>query len=147
LPRIGLRVRTMTFDEAVARARDVLAERAGTATALPVARLDGQPGYWLVTIDGDERTLAFAAIGEGGELVGAGRPARRGRHLAVDAARAREIAGAPAGAASRLVWFASRASASPLYPLWEVERAGASAWVDLGGTLFAERPGPGRPGG
>jgi hypothetical protein len=136
----------MTSDEAVARARAVLAERAGAATALPVARLDGQPAYWLVTIDDHERTLAVAAIGEDGELVGAGRPVRPGRHLAVDAARAREIAGARADAASRLVWFASRASASPLYPLWEVEQAGSSAWVDLGGTLLVERPGPGGPG-
>jgi hypothetical protein len=136
----------MTSDEAVARARDVLAEPAGVATALPVTRLDGGPAYWLVTIDDDERTLAVAAIGEDRELVGAGRPARRGRHLAVDAARARTIASVPADAASRLVWFASRASASPLYPLWEVERAAASAWVDLGGTLFTERPAPDCPG-
>jgi hypothetical protein len=136
----------MIADEAVARAREVLAERAGVATALPVTRLDGHPPYWLVTIDDLERTLGVAAIGEDGELVGAGRPSAPGRHLTLDGVRAREIARVPATAASRLVWFASRASASPLFPLWEVTRAGAPVWVAMDGTLFTEPPGDSGPG-
>ena len=136
----------MTSDEAIARAREVLAERAGVATATPVARLDGHPSYWLVTIDDVEGTLAVAAIGENGELIGAGRPSRPGRHLIIDVALAREIAGVPPAAASRLVWFASRASASPLFPLWEVTRAGGPVWVAMDGTLFTARPGDAGPG-
>jgi hypothetical protein len=136
----------MTSDEAIARAREVLAERAGVATAMPVARLDGHPSYWLVTIDDVEGTLAVAAIGENGELIGAGRPSGPGRHINIDAVRAREIARVPPTAASRLVWFASRASASPLFPLWEVTRAGAPVWIAMDGTLYTERPGDSGPG-
>ncbi|MDX6720026.1 MAG: hypothetical protein QOJ63_2280 [Solirubrobacteraceae bacterium] len=136
----------MTADAAVARARAVLAEGAGVATAMVVTRLDGHPSYWLVTIDDVDRTLAVAAIGEDGQIVGAGRPSRAGRHVTVDAVRAREIAGAPANAASRLVWFSSRASASPLFPVWEVLRASTPAYVSLDGTRFTEQPGAAGPG-
>lgn len=136
----------MTSEEAIARGRTALGESAGTATALAVVRLDGHPPYWLVTIDADERTLGVAAIGDDGELVGSGTPSRPGRHLTVDAARAREIAGAPVDAASRLVWLSSRATASPLFPLWEVTSEGRPQWVALDGALVTELPGRSRGG-
>ena len=137
----------MTSDEAIARARDALADDAGVATAVLVERLDGRPPYWLVTIDDEQRTLAVAAIGQDGEIVGAGRPSAPGRHLATDAARARHLAGAASDAGVRLVWFASRASMSPLFPLWQVDRSdGSQAWVSSDGRVFDKRPQSGRGG-
>ena len=80
-------------------------------------------------------------IGDVGELVGAGRLAGGpGRLPAIDGAQARELAGAAPDTPGRLVWFASRASQSPIFPLWELVRDGATVWVAMDGAVYAERP-------
>lgn len=132
----------MTEQEAIARAR---AEVAVLTDGAPIARRVGHGGpagpYWLVTLEGANRTLAVVAIGDDGSIVGAGRPARATRHVAVDAGRARELAGAAPGATAELVWWPSTASRSPLFPLWQVRVGDRDSWVALDGTVLRERPG------
>jgi hypothetical protein len=66
--------------------------------------------------------------------------------LALDVHAARAAAGADPSAAAELVWQPSRASQSPLYPVWEVVTHDGAVYVDQQGQVHA-RLDPGGPGG
>ena len=51
-----------------------------------------------------------------------------------------------AGAAVRLVWRPSRASRSPLYPIWEVKAGSDLVYVDMTGRVWQDLEAGGRGG-
>jgi hypothetical protein len=105
--------------------------------------------YALVELGGTHGAVGVAAVERGtGSLLSSARLPGQERHVALDEARALELAGHPAGH-PRLVWAPSRQSASPLYPLWEVSGTSTSpgaVYVDLQGRTW-QRLDPGGPGG
>jgi hypothetical protein len=136
----------MTADEAVARARQLLDDPAADAQALRVERLDGGAPYWLVVLEGPRATTGVAALEDDGTVVGSGRPHGSARHAPVDEQRARQLLGAGPDTAVRLVWWPSRASRSPLFPLWQADVAGRARRLTLAGAVV-EDAGPGGRGG
>lgn len=135
----------------VAAARNGLALPADTAArawwVYPPA--GEEASYALVELGGTDGAVGVAAVERRtGALLSSARLPGQERHVALDEARALELAGHPAGRA-RLVWAPSRQSASPLYPLWEVRgtsTAPGAVYVDLGGRTW-QRLDPGGPGG
>lgn len=105
-----------------------------------------EPSYFLVTMGEPDATVAVATIDvPTGELSTSARLPGSGPHLAVDADRARQLAGLVGGRA-RLVWVASRQTRSPLYPVWEVTGGDRTAYVGVQGDLWPALE-PGGPGG
>lgn len=100
------------------------AEPGSPARPHPVDRLDRRGSYYLVFLEGavaavdptEEEVLSWAQAAE--------------PTIEVEPGQARELVGAPADAPTRLVWQASLASRSPLYPFWEVRKGGETAYVD-----------------
>jgi hypothetical protein len=133
----------MTAADAVTRAREVLGDHDASAQALRVDRPAGKP-YWLVVLDGPTATVGLAAFEDDGTLVGSGRPSSAGRHVSVGRQRAQELLGAPVETEVHLVWWPSRASMSPLFPLWQADLAEGPRWVTLDGTLVEDVPPAGR---
>src|SRR4051812_47838572 len=109
----------MTAAEAIARVRALLDDPSADARALRVGRLDGRAPYWLVVLEGPRATSGVAALEDDGTVIGSGRPQGESRHAPVDEARARELLAADPADPVRLVWWPSRASLSPLFPLWQ----------------------------
>jgi hypothetical protein len=135
--------------EAIAEAR----RETGVGEAVParawrVRRLD-HPGraYYLVIL-GDERTPGtVAAVDAATGAVSASAPiAARASPVAVDAADAAALAGGGQDTPAELVWGPSRATRSPLYPLWEVRTAAGVRYVDQQRAVWRD-PGAAGPGG
>ncbi len=68
-----------------------------------------------------------------------------GPHRPIDAEIAVKRAGLPTGTFAELVWRPSRASRSPLYPIWAVSAGVKTAYVDFQGNVWdsIESVGPG----
>lgn len=113
-------------ERAAALAREAVGSEPGSpARSHPVHRLD-RPGasYYLVQLG-----ASVAAVDPAGEEVlswaRVGKPT-----VEVEPEQARELADAPPDAPARLVWEASVASRSPLYPFWEVRSGAETVYVD-----------------
>lgn len=138
----------LTSAEAIARARAAVGLGAAvTARAWRVRRLD-RPGeaYFLVVFGDDKAAVGVAAVDAAkGEVGTSARLAGRGPHLTGDAAWAVRQAGLDPSARAELVWKPSRASRSPLYPLWEIDTARDRVYVDQQGAVWRrlDPPGPG----
>ena len=124
---------------AIASAREEL--RLGSdvpAQAWPV-RLVDRPGesYWFIVFGARDAALGAAAVDaqSGAVMVSAALPGTQAQ-LAVDAAKALQIAGQPAGTAIALAWQASSASRSPLYPLWAITTGNETLYVDQHGRIW-----------
>jgi len=127
--------------DAIARARAELElDDDIPAEAVQIRRLDPpSEAYFLVTLGEPETVIAVATIGASTGAVGtAAVLSGHGPQLMVDASRARALAGASASAGATLVWRPSRASRSPLYPLWEVEHEGVFVYVDQQENVWAD---------
>ena len=101
--------------------------------------------YRLVEFGPPDAVVGIAAIGAvDGDVMSSARLPGDGRHVAVTGEDARARAGRP-GAAVRLVWRPSRASRSPLYPIWEVKAGSDLVYVDMTGRVWhaLETSGPG----
>ena len=109
-----------------------------TAQALPVRRID-HPGesYWFVLFGVRDATLGVAAVdAQSGEvMVSAALPGTQSQ-MPIDAERALQIAGAPAGTPAALAWQSSPASRSPLYPLWAIGAGNETLYVDEHGKIW-----------
>jgi hypothetical protein len=137
-------------EEAILRAREALGLPASVSgQALRVDRLDARDSaYYLVLLapGGPERHVALIDAGTGAldqhaELTGGAGPITVNMEQAIAAAK---LGGRPS---ARLVWRPSRASYSPLYPIWEVSSAGERRYVDQQGRLWDALPPSGRGGG
>lgn len=116
------------------------------ARVWPVYRAAAEPAYFLVVFGTADAAEAVAAVdaATGQTLVSARLPGTGGHRL-LDAAQAARAAGADPAAPARLVWQPSRASMSPLYPLWEVTTGEGVRYVDQRGTVWTHLE-PGGPG-
>ena len=108
-------------------------------TSQLVEQLDGGNPYYLVILAGENDTGAIAAIDavQGNMMVSA-RLEAVPHTLPIDKRRALELANFPEPATARLVWKASRASLSPLYPIWQVTNEAASVYVTQSGKVYNE---------
>ena len=138
---------------------EALVERAREALELPRdtpahswlvhAPTEGKSAYALIVFGEPSAAVAVTAVDPmTGELLSSARLPGTGPHLAMDEGRALAVARRPDGRA-RLVWQASRQTASPLYPLWEVSGADPgepALYVDQAGRVSPAIE-PGGPGG
>ena len=144
----------LTPDQAIELARtlwpgDAPAAVPETATAWRVRRLDRPDRcYYLVVLgtapSGAHVTIVDQATGR----IGSSATLPNGRSpVTVSAEQARGLAGAGPSDDAELVWIPSRASRSPLYPIWRIGAAGAWRYVSQQGevfdTLLAAGPGGG----
>lgn len=118
---------------AIEHARSALGLGPGEpAQAWPVTRT--QPGarnYVLVVFGARERASAIAAVdAESNEVLESARLPGREAHTLVGAGDAIARAGSADDAKARLVWDPSSATRSRFYPLWEIEDAARTVWVD-----------------
>jgi hypothetical protein len=103
-----------------------------------VLRLDTAPDYYLVTLGDPDRSVAVATVdAKSGEVREAGRAPGNRRHLAITRDRAAELSGLSGIRSIQLVWRASRATRSPLYPAWRVS-ADRIVYVDQQGGVWEE---------
>ena len=129
----------VTEAAAIDRARSEL--RAGDdvpAQAWPVRHID-RPGqsYWLVVLGARDAARGAVAVDaqSGAVMVSATLPGTQSQ-LPVNAAKALQITGMPAGTAIGMVWQSCTASRSPLYPLWAVGAGNQTVYVDQQGRLW-----------
>jgi len=129
----------VTEAAAIDRARSEL--RAGDdvpAQAWPVRHID-RPGqsYWLVVLGARDAASGVAVVDaqSGAVMVSATLPGTQPQ-LPVDAAKALQIAGLPAGTAIGMAWQSCAATRSPLYPLWAVGAGNQTVYVDQQGRLW-----------
>jgi hypothetical protein len=124
---------------ALARARTGVEEDVA-ARAWPVHRLDrAGDTYYLVVFCNDIGSVAVATVdAETSEVGTTARLPGRSRHLRIDAAQARAIAGAQEESETRLVWAPGNASRSPLYPLWQVVGPSGLVYVTHSGEVVRE---------
>ena len=136
-------------DEAIRRAREALGLPASVSgRALRVERLDAPASpYYLIlfAFGGRERHVAVIDAGTGAldqdaELTGSS------GHLSVNMEQAIAVAGLGGRPSARLVWRPSRASQSPLYPLWEVSSDLERRYIDQQGQVWDVLPATGRGG-
>jgi hypothetical protein len=118
---------------AVERARTTLGLDAGEPVrAWHVSRT--QPGardYVLIIFGIAGRASAIAAVDVAShEVLESTRLPPNSAHSLIDASEAIALAGVEGDAKTRLVWDPSSASRSRFYPLWEIEHAGRTVWVD-----------------
>ena len=133
--------------DAVAAARTTL-----DISAREVARVwdvwdpdDDRLAYRLVEFGRPDTVVGIAMVGVvDSDVMSSARLPGTGPHLTVSDEDARTRAGRP-GALVRLVWRASRASRSPLYPIWEVRSGSERVYVDMTGRVWQalEAGGPG----
>jgi hypothetical protein len=135
--------------EATRRVRAALGLPASVSgRALRVERLDAPASpYYLILLasDGRERHVAVIDAGTGAldqyaELTGSS------DHMSVNMDQAIAAAGLRGRPSARLVWRPSRASRSPLYPLWEISSEFERRYVDQQGQVWDVLPQPGRGG-
>jgi len=103
-----------------------------------VRRLD-RPGaaYYLVVFCTESGSVAVATVDAATSEVGTSARLPGGsRHLRIDAARARAIAGASEESEAELIWAPGTASRSPLYPLWQVAGPNGRVYVDQRGVVW-----------
>ena len=108
--------------EAVEIARNWFrAGRSVTGDALVVHRLDGGPEYYHVTLEEGGRPVAVATVDAArGDVRESARIANGRSPLEVSAERAAKLSGLRKVTRVDLVWQPSRATRSPLYPVWRV---------------------------
>jgi hypothetical protein len=137
----------ITPEEAIVRAREALGLPAlTTGKVLRVERLDEPTSaYYLVLLafGGRDRHVALidartGALDQDAELIGA--------HPMLNMEQAIAISGLNHPSA-RLVWCPSRASFSPLYPIWEISTTRERRYVDQQGRLWHALQVSGRGGG
>jgi hypothetical protein len=136
-------VAELSTTDAITRAGRAVGVAAGVpGRAWLVRRLDRPAdAYYLVVFGEEDAAVGVATVSRStGEVGSAARLSGRGPHLEIDAARARELAGAGEEARAELVWRPSTASKSPLYPVWEVELPAGSVYVDQGGAVSGDSP-------
>ena len=102
------------------------------ARTWPVARMrSGASGFLLVVFGPPERASAIAAIDAvAGEVLESAQLPGRGPHALLGADEAIKRAGFGPGTSAQLVWDPSPASRSRFYPLWQLQNAGRTVWVD-----------------
>ena len=105
-----------------------------------VRRLDREDdAYYLVVFGELDAAIAVVAVGaERGEVRTSARLPGRLPHLTIDAAQARARTNMGSDAQAELVWMPSRASRSPLYPLWEIQSGGRVVYVDHQGVTWVD---------
>jgi hypothetical protein len=116
-------------------------DRVEREEAVWVARDDGPDPYWLVALRAGDRQV-IVVVSDGGDVLQWVDTAP-GPLLPVDEAAALAASGFD-DAEAGLMWRPSRASLSPLLPLWEVRRGDRRRWVDQGGRVWDELPAAGR---
>ena len=104
-----------------------------------VHRLDRpDDDYWLLALGGETQAAAAAVDAADGRLMSwanIGQP--EGLRL-LPALEAAALSGQPGAQTTRLVWRPCQASYSPLYPLWEVESAERTVYVNQQGQVWQE---------
>jgi hypothetical protein len=111
-----------------------------------VERLDGGDSYYLVVFgDPDSPGSIVAVDALRGQISSSAQLRRVERPWVPDKEKAVEIAGCTQPAAARLVWKPSRASLSPLYPLWEITCEAKLVYIDRAGKIWDNLP-PSGPG-
>jgi hypothetical protein len=138
----------ISVEEAIARARAEMGLEPVVARGWRVRQLH-QPddAYYLVVFGQEQEAVAVATVSaKNGEVKTSARLSGRGPHLAVSAAQAITAAGADDDSPIELVWQPSRASRSPLYPLWAIETGKGTIYVDQQGLVWHELSAAG-PGG
>jgi hypothetical protein len=138
----------LSVEEAVTRARqkiglpDSVQDRAWLTR-----RLDREgESYYLVLFGENHATVGVACVNAGsGEVETYARLPGTEPHLNIGSDRAIELAGGDDKARAEMVWKPSRASRSPLYPLWEIDKGEEKVFVDQGGNIWhnLEPAGPG----
>ena len=117
----------------------------GDLVKFRVERLDGAPPYdIIVPRDAASPGTIVALDALTGVELGRGQVASGGATF-FPRDHALRAAGAGVGATARLVWAPSKASLSPLYPLWEVTDGETLCYVDQNGRKWPklEPAGPG----
>jgi hypothetical protein len=129
----------VTEAAAIERARSELRIGADVpAQAWPVRYIDRpSQSYWLVVLGARDAAHGAAAVDaqSGAVMVSATLPGTQAQ-LAVDAARALQIAGVPAGTEIGIAWQSCTATRSPLYPLWAIGAGNETVYVDQQGRLW-----------
>jgi hypothetical protein len=136
--------------EAIQRARQALGlSPSVTGEALRVDRLDRPAtAYYLVLLTPDERQRHIAVVdARTGALDQHAALTGSAAHLTVSMKEALAAVGLGADASARLVWRPSRASRSPLYPVWEISSESDRRYVDQQGQVWDVLPPTGRGGG
>jgi hypothetical protein len=140
---------SVTAAEAIGAVRETLGvDLTVPARAWRVERLD-RPGdaYYLVIVGEEGAARAVAAVdASGAGLMTSARLPERGSHPMLDAGEAITTAGLGPHADAHLVWRPSRASRSPLYPLWMVQAGAKTVYIDQQKTVW-EALDPAGPGG
>lgn len=102
-----------------------------------VERLDGGNPYFLVVFGEPKAPHAIAAVDAlTGDVASSARFEQQAKAWLSDARTATALARLPATAVARLVWSPSRASLSPLYPLWEIAHGTQRVYVDRDGRRW-----------
>jgi hypothetical protein len=102
-----------------------------------VERLDGGNPYFLVVFGETNAPHAIAAVDAlSGDVASSARFERQRKAWLSDAPTATALAQLPAPAVARLVWSPSRASLSPLYPLWEIAHGAQRVYIDRDGRRW-----------
>ena len=125
-------------NEAILRAREALGLPASVAgEALRIERLDAPGSFYRVMLapGGGGRRLALIDARTGTLMQHAELGSGDG-NLMVSREQAITAAALGHRASARLVWRPSRASQSPLYPIWEVSAAGERRYVDQQGQVW-----------
>jgi hypothetical protein len=126
--------------EAIARALERLELSAGTpARAFLVSRRDPPRGaYYLVVLGDPSAALGIAAVdAASGEVTQWATLPAAAPHPLLEREAAIQRAGASSARRAELVWQSSRASRSPLYPLWEIDTGDAVVYVDHAGRVWS----------
>lgn len=128
----------ITPTEAAARASAYAS--AGEAIVLTtdlVERLDGGAPYFLVRLGKDNGAGAVVVVNAlTGEAMSSASLDQIDRHRLPDRDEAIRSAAFPGDAQARRVWVPSRATHSPLYPLWELTAGARRAYVDTNGKVW-----------
>jgi hypothetical protein len=126
--------------EAIARARERLELSDGTpARAFLVSRRDPSRGaYYLVVLGDPSAALGLAVVdASSGEVTQWATLPGSAPHPLLDREAAIRRTGASSARRAQLVWRSSRASRSPLYPLWEIDTGDEVVYVDHAGQVWS----------
>ena len=126
--------------EAIARALERLELSETTpARAALVSRRDPPGGaYYLVVLGDPSAALGLAAVDvASGEVTQWATLAGTAPHPLLDREAAIRSTGVSAAPRAELVWQSSRASRSPLYPLWEIDTGDKVVYVDHAGRVWS----------
>lgn len=105
---------------------------------LLVQRLDGGSDYYLVVLFTSNRVVAVAAVdAENGHVRESARIANGTSPIQVSAEEAVKISRTRSVRAAELVWQPSRATRSPLYPVWRVSGE-TVVYVDQSGKVWRD---------